>query len=358
MVFTVLTPYDPKVFGNASLLARMSAVFQSQASKKTEQINNSYQQKINSVEFDAKRWKNIEEDIEEARGEVVDARNRAQGVLNYINDAIREINKAEQNSGDSGFAAAGYAAAFDSRLRTIERRVNDPRTPGLNLLGKFEPDLSFNVRPSGNTATVAGQYVGNDYYIIDSDGNRWQPDSRAKILKQYSDYPDSPTSKAGNYATGLQLDSISGDTITFTVAPDTATPEQFTGTVYRSGTKVMNSWFYDGLETTDGRSRALADLGEAKEALTLEVTRYTTSLTTTEFYASMVDAEIKGYRGDTNELIIEQAQEVQRTQKLLQAQFLAASGNVARSFAVRKQYNAMLQPLLNDRVMRLFNLTV
>jgi len=358
MPLTVLSPYNPKSFGNANLLARMNSVFQNLASRKTEEINNSYQQEINSIELDAKRWKNISVDIDNARAEVVDARNRAKGVLRFVNDMIRNVNKTEEHSGDSGFFATGYAATFDSQLRSIESKVNDSRTANMNLLGKFEPDFTFNVGAHGTTATVGGQYIGNDYYIIDSNNNRWQPDKTAKILKQYSEYPDSPTSKAGNFATGLQLDSILGDAITFTVGPDTASPEQFTGTLYRSGTDVMDSWFYDGLSTSDGRTRALADLADAKEALTLEVNRYNTSLTTTEFYASMVDASIKGYRAETNELLIKQAREVQETQQELAARFQAATGNVARSFAIRKQYNAMLQPLLNDRVMRIFNLTV
>jgi len=358
MVFTALSPYSPKTFSNSNLLARMSSVFQNLASQKTQEITNAFQQEINSVELDAKRWKNISKDIDNARAEVVDARNRSKGVLRFVNDMIRNVNKAEQNSGDSGFMAAGYAATLDSQLRSIESKVNDARTANMNLLGKFEPDFSFNVGIHGNTATVGGQFIGNDYYIIDSNNNRWQPDKRSKILKQYSEYPDTPTSKAGNFTTGLQLDSISGDAITFTVAPDTASPEQFTGTLYRSGTNIMDSWFYDGLETSSGRDLALADLAEAKEALTLEVNRYNTSLTTTEFYASMVDASIKGYRKETNDLILEQARAVQEAQQELTAQYQSAAGNVARSFAIRKQYNAMLRPLLNDRVMKIFNLTV
>lgn len=358
MALTVLSPYNARTFGNANLLAKMNSVFQNMASQKTQEINNSYQQEMNSIEMDAKRWKNISADIDNARAEIVDARNRAKGVLRFVNDMIRNVNKTEKNSVNSGFFATGYAATFDSQLRSIESKVNDSRTGSMNLLGTFKPDFTFNVGIRGNTATVGGQYIGNEYYIIDSNNNRWQPDKTAKILKQYSVYPDSPTSKAGNFATGLQLDSISGNAITFTVGPGTASPEQFTGTLYRSGTDIMDSWYYDGLSTSTGRTRALSDLANAKEALTLEVNRYNTSLTTTEFYASMVDASIKGYRSETNELLIKQARDVQEAQQDLAARFQAATGNVARSFAIRKQYNAMLRPLLNDRVMRIFNLTV
>jgi len=357
MPSTVLSPYSAGAFNNASLLARMSKVFEDMATQRTQQIENTFQSKVNSIELDAGRWKRIQGDIDNARGEIVDSYNRAKTVLRYVNDMIRDINKAEQNSGDSGFNAAGYAAALDSRMRTLNAKVQDARSPDINLLDKFETDFTFPVTPTGSNATVSGNFIGTDYYIVDSDNNRWQPDFQAKNLKQYSVYPDTPTSKVGNFATGLRVDSISGDTITFTVGPDTASPESFTGTMHRSGLKLMSSWYYDGLASSDGRTRALTDLGEAKEALTLEVNRYNTSLATTDFYSNIADTAIRGFRTETNDILLEQAAEVGKAQQELGAQYKNATGSIGQSLAMKNQYAKMMAPFIYSGYTKLFDLT-
>jgi len=358
MANTVLSPANVGGFQTAHLMAQVGNVFQQLAASKSQSIDNAFQQDINSIERDADRWKKIQVGIDNANAEINDTLNRAKTVARYIDDMIANIKKAGLHSGDSGFNATGYAATLDSQLRSLNYKVQDGRTVGMNLLDQHKSDFTFTVGIHGTQTTVSGSYIGTEYYIIDSNNNRWQPDLVAKNLKQYSDYPDTPTSNVGNFQTGIRVDSVVGDAINFTIGQDTATPQSFSGTMYRSGLKVMNSWFYDGLSTQAGRDLALADLANAKEAATLEVSRYQTALTANDFYTSLADTVIKGYRTESQELLIEKAAALGKEQQNLNNQYQSAIGSIGQALAQKRSYAKMFLPFIDSRFTKIFNLSV
>ena len=215
-------------------------------------------------------------------------------------------------------------------------------------MSSTKASLEFRVGINGGYETVNSAYVGSNYHVVDDEGKYWALDRASKTLKRYNDYPDDPTSTVGNFQTGIRLDSLSGDAITFTIAPDTATPQTFSGTIYRSGLDVLDSWGYDGLSTSEGRTRALEDLNAAKAALDLEVRRYEVSLSMASFYESMADQAVEGYRDETNALMIEQAKAIQTEQSKLAREYQISTNSVAQALSLQNGYSNMLGSMLSE----------
>lgn len=343
MAMTVLSQFTAGSFDQAQLLSQMQQTFQQNAQKKTDAINNSYNADINSVNMTSDRWKTVRTGIQEGRSVVSNNLARAKQVLSALDSMIMSVNKA--GNSEDGYASA-YASAFDSYLSGLDRTAGTTNTEP-NLLGEAKKTLTYRVGINGTTTTVNSAFIGSDYYIIDSEGKYWDVNRTSKIIKRYDTYPDEPTSIAGNFETGLQLDSISGDDVTFTVGANTATPQTFSGTIHRKGLHVLDSWAYDGLATAAGRQRALDDLKDAKTAVQLEIRRYNVAFTTSDFYDSVASQSITGLRKKTNQMMIEQATAISEEQNKLAREFQMASSAVTQSIAVQNQYAKMLNPLFS-----------
>jgi len=212
-----------------------------------------------------------------------------------------------------------------------------------------EPKLTYEISPSGATTFVNGAHLGSDYHIVDSKGKWWEPDRVARILKRFDEFPGMPANEAGAFENGLRLDSLVGDAITFTVGPDTATPVQYTGTIFREDLMVVDSWFYDGLETQAGRDRAIADLNAAKEAVDLELTRYEVAQSVAVFYEQRAIQTLEGLTKESNDLLVEQAIEIQKAQDELTRQFSTATNSITLAIAQQVNYTELFAPFINER---------
>jgi hypothetical protein len=350
MAMSVLSGSPARLFGRAQLLAQMQQVFEQRASRRAQGIKVGYDQQINSVDLEANRWRTVRTGVREATDVLSKALGRIRGIRNNIDTMIRNVNKAEQREPD-GAGPEVYAASFDSLLRGLDQLAADT-SYSPNLLGVARQSLTYRVGINGSTATVASAYVGSDYYIVDSESKYWDLDRTARILKRYDEFPDHPTSTAGNLATGLSLDSLSGTDITFTVGPDTASPETFSGTLHRKGLEILDAWGYDQFATADGRQRALDDLNQAKLAVDLEIRRYEVAMTSAKFYENLTNGAIKGFQKETNDLILQQAIDIQKAQEELARQFRSAIGSVARSISLQNEYAAMLNPAISGKFAR------
>lgn len=342
-MLTVLSDFSASSFDQANLLAKMGEVFEKQAQQKSEQINAHYQARINAVDLTKNRWETVQKGIQDARSTISTTTSKAKSILTNLDNMIDMVKKAGKNT--DGFIQA-YAASFDSYLRGLDQTAR-VSTIEPNLLGVSKAQLTYRASISGTTTTVNSAFVGSDYYIVDDEGKYWALDRKSKTLKRFNEYPDDPTNTVGNFATGIRLDDLTGDSITFTIGQNTADPKTFSGTLYRKGLDILDSWAYDGLTTEDGRQRALDDLKAAKAAIELEVRRYEVAFTTSNFYEKVAGREMSGLRKKTNAYMIEQAQAIQDEQTRLAREYQSATSRVTQSIAIQNQYAKLLNPLFD-----------
>ncbi len=349
---TVLSAFSASTFNQANLLAKMGEVYEKQAEQKAESISNHYDARINAVNLTKGRWETVRTGIQEARSAISTTTAKVRSILTSIDNMIEAVKKADKNSGSS-LGTDAYAASFDAYLRGLDTTA---QKSGLqpNLIGSAKSQLDYRANIHGSTNTIHGAFLGSDYYIIDDEGKYWALDRSAKTLKRYDDYPNEATSTVGNFQTGIRLDNLNGDDITFTIGPNTGSPQTFSGTLHRKGLQIMDSWGYDGLTTENGRQRALDDLEAAKDAIELEIRRYEIAFTTSNFYERVADNEISGLTKKTNAYLIDQAAEIQELQTKLASEYQSAASRVTQSIAMQNQYAKLLNPLFSDNLVNIF----
>lgn len=348
---TVLDKLTRADFANATLVSQLQASAEERITERTEAIASRFGQKISAVELERKPWEGVKDSAGEASSFLSDTLGRARRVKDALDGMIASVTKATQNT--EGFTNfEGYALTFDSQLGNLVRIAQNGSSP--NLLGTAEPTFRYDISPNFAQASVKGADLGSDYYIEDTEGKLWYPNRGARNLTRYDDYPNTPTSTVGAFGGGLQLDSLVGDTVTFTVGPDTGSPESFTGTIYRDDLRIVDSWFYDGLATADGRERALEAINDAKDAVKLEIRRYEVAISVAQFYEKRAQTQISGLNAENNELLVQQAQEIQKAQDDLARQFQATTSNVAVALSLRVEYANLFAPFVNDRFSSVF----
>ncbi len=345
---SVLSGLSRNTITTATLITNLINAQEKKIALRTQVINGAHQQTIGRLNRGVDKWLAVKKSVGEAASVIHATVGRAKAVLGKIDAMILNVNKAGQPTNGT-VNTDMYAASFDAVLKGIQSDANNTRMQP-NMIGKFEPKLTYRTSPSGSMGSVQGAFIGNDYYITDSAGKRWVPDRNAKILKRYDNYPDGATNKVGAFNGGLRLDSISGDAIAFTIAPNTASPESFSGTLTRKGLRVMDSWYYNGLATDADRQQAISDLKSARTAVSLEIQRYKLAASTATFYEDRVNAEIKGIKSKVADEMIARAKELQISQDKLSREFQNTTSIVAQSLALKNEYARMLAPIVNDKL--------
>lgn len=350
---TVLSPLTGANYNNARLISALQSQYGNRIAAKAVVIEADYASKINGVDRQARKWKDFQAGLDEPRGVVSGAIGRLKGVRGLLDSLIKTVAKADLDP-ESGTRSEGYRATFDSMLRSLRLRV-DQTADRPNLLGKTGArELRIPTDIYGATQSLRQNYKGSDYTILDTSGLRWAPDTVGNLLRRYDSYPDDPSSLSGSLAGGVRLDSLSGDDVTFTIAPDTANPQTFTGTIDREGIGIVDAWFYDNLSTEDGRDRALADLKSARKNVELEINRYQRSLTTIAYYDSRAAIRLGDFRAETGALLIEREREVLTSQDSIQRQFDLATTALSRNQAIINVYKTMFATSGNTVADRVF----
>ncbi len=345
---SVLSGLSRTTFTTATLFSNLINAQEKKIALRTQVINGAHQQAIGRLNRNVEKWLAIKKSVGSAASTIHATVGRAKAILGKIDSMILNVNKAGQPTNGTTNTAM-YAASFDAFIKGIQSDAGNTRMSP-NMIGQSEPKLTYKTSPSGTTGSVQGAFIGNDYYITDSAGKRWVPNRAAKNLKRYDNYPNGATSKVGAFDGGLRLDSISGDAITFTIAPNTATPETFSGTLSRKGLRIMDSWYYNGLATDADRQKAITDLKSARAAVSLEVQRYQLGASTATFYENRVNAEIKGIKSKVADEMIARATELQDAQAKLSREFQTTQSIVAQSLALKNEYARMLSPIVNDKL--------
>ncbi|MBT3237337.1 MAG: hypothetical protein HOK06_07830 [Rhodospirillaceae bacterium] len=340
---TVLSPYSTQQVGFNTLQLQLASYNELKLAAEQQTIADGYQQKVNSVNLDANKFRALSDDLDDVVAFLTSTANRAEQISKKLDELRSIVWKAQYwgNSGD-GVSHKAYSLAFDAIIRTINSTANTAiETP--NLLGSTEHSAyTYYSTVAGQLETVSRSDLSTDYEIVDAGGNTWKRVGEfSKLLTQY----DSTTAATGLYAhlsTGLQLDSLSGSNVGFTISPDTTDTQSFTGTITFSGLKVGDSWYYDGLASSTGRDQAKEDLDYAIAWAEGNAARLKGELATATFYRDKADTAISGYRNLIDDYTISQALELQEAESTYSALNDISVLSVANNQAVRDQYTKLL----------------
>ncbi|CCQ74178.1 hypothetical protein [Magnetospira sp. QH-2] len=330
-------------YSSNMLLSQMQVQQQKKIQAESDKISNEYQTKINGKQTEIDSYTKLKADIGEVSTFLSKTVGQAKSILSNVDAMIRLVVSAEQT--DSGYG--NYGTTFDNFLKRLDATTESGGVTK-NPLSRLEPDVFYKSSRYGGSQRVQGNYLGDSYQIIDSNDKVWIPDHQSKLLKQYNSYPDDPTNVNYSLEHGVRFDSVTGSSVTFTLNPDSGTPEALTGTLTGKGLEIVNAWYYENLNTTDGRTRAKADLDDAKAAAKVEVARYESAFAIAKYFEEKASTEAKGLTSDVNELLIERAQEVQQRQLELAQEFEAAQGRVVAAMSLKVDYQFMFRGLTGN----------
>ncbi len=323
--------------------------------KRGETVGGSYNTKINSIEREQAQWKTVSKDVGEATTKLSSTIGRLRQVLTKIDAMMNSVTQAGIQKDEGGFDSDVFAASFDAQYRSLSKALEESSAQP-NLLGSAEPTMSYRISPTNEMNSVTGTSINGDYYIIDSDEKKWVLDRDAGTLKRYDSYPDEPTSTVGSLQGGISLDSLSGDQITFTIAPDTASPETFSGTLHSDGLPVYDTWFYDNLASEDNRSEAMEALESAKAIVKYQISRYETEFAVAQFYEERANDATSGLNSEKNTTLIEKATAVGEAQEEMNRQYEAAINRVATAAKMQNNFTNLFKSMNQSASYKLFSL--
>lgn len=337
---TVLTPVNANNIQNQLLLKQLRGFFESKVNKQSAVLLGRFNAQLNTVSREAEPWRAFKEDLVEPLRQVNRLVSRLESIRKTLDSLLKTLNTASTDP-EADANASGYAAAFDSQLKSI-RGYAESTFDLPNLLGKDEQArLSFPITPTGNvTQTINGTYAGTDYHIVDENGNRWQPERKTKLLVEYVSYPETEGDTKVALETGAKLDAFDSETdaITFTVNSATAAVETIDGTVVREGLGVLDSWLYAGLASQGDRDRALADIEAAKDIVDLEIRRYKVAATVVQFHSERAETNIGALDKQRDALLFERGKELSDGKDALDRQFSIAQQALISNINFQKNY--------------------
>ncbi len=242
---------------------------------------------------------------------------------------------------------------FDEYVDRINR-VADTYSKAYNPIGNvvstdWTPNtISFTTDLAGSETAMAGTYVGADYYIQASDGTMWVPEPGTSTITQYTVYntenePDS--TKAEGFAStrnGLKLQSYNAATgaIAVTVDPEN-NPQTVTGTLKTGGLDLMQSWFYGGLDSEQGRADAIAAIDHAETLIIAAESKMVSMAASVKAANLKVDDSMSELKAERSEAMRGQLTETYEAQ-IKQQQELQILQSTFENMATQQAYYANL----------------
>ncbi len=298
---TVLSAINPQSFGNTLLLLQLDRNNAQKVQREQKNVSDTISRQVNSVNQKADKYRDLKEDIRKAINFIDRLVSRGDNIKNLLDKMATITFKANYGI---PLSFPGYSNSFDSYLRRFNIEAEDMGI-NPNLLGSAsQVKYSYAYKINGATKTLSPTFVGSDYTIKESGDYIWRRD---RDLGQLRRFVDSTGAYTGTYvglsSSNIQLDSFTAadDTVTFTTAFGTAAATQYSGTITRSGVKVLDGWLYAGLSTADGRTRAEDDLHDAEDILLGVISAFKSAQTAASFYDDQIDIKLAGF----NDLIEE-----------------------------------------------------
>jgi len=244
------------------------------------------------------------------------------------NTQVTTINN-EADSGGAGFNLIGNINRLDGTPNTIEYR---------NDLGV-------------GTTQLRGTYAGSDFRIEANDGTVWVPDLGSDLIEAYSSLGGTAQKyttgegieirKATSTRNGMELVSYNEQTNAITVKISVVPhepPITVTGTLKRTGTGVMQSWFYNDFATQADRNRASKDISRAEINLAMASADLERSAVQTGTDQRKVDNALDELTKQSGDLQAKQMEETQAAQVKAAQQYQAMLTNLQNMSSQQQNY--------------------
>ena len=204
-----------------------------------------------------------------------------------LRDLVHQVELAQVSTASTEDRLS-YALAYDQSLRDFNNIINAASAGGINLIGGVErgvflpDDVEYVARPSSfSTETVSGSFLGSDFFIEDGSGDQFFPGVFGRQLELLPE--ESPAN---------EIELLDDDTIVFdfdtgaiTLTRDGAGSAFLSGTVTRSGVRLLNSYIYEGFQDSVLRDQAATDVRDA-------ITRFDAATATFEAQRATVSARL------------------------------------------------------------------
>lgn len=251
-----------------SLAKAFMAQAEKQITRQQQQIAEKAQVDIDAARREMVRWLPVIESINAAKENISDARNRIESLdktLVKMYSTLREPEDGDwtvQANKFNGLRSALVSAGTDKNSNNLLATVRRGDTYASN---QVEYQASLDPR---NVTVVFGRYLGSDYKINLPDDTFWMPSSTGQI-QQYSSFPNGKIGYPQSTVSGSSAieGTFDESALDFSVGNSVGPRQTFSGSLERFGLGVLQSWLYDGLETSEGRERALEDIEKARGIL-------------------------------------------------------------------------------------------
>jgi len=262
---------------------QMIAQKQEELTKGTAKIENSYDSQTALLDMQSDQWAKVKASLNNAEIAVDNGEEGTDKIKDILLNMrilignFAELKDTEATEGiDLSETKLELQGQFDEYVDEINR-IADAYSEAYNPIGRvvstdWTPNtITYKTDIYNNGQTMTGSYIGADFYIASDDGTLWVPEPGTSSIQQYEIYNtdnEKDSTKADGFTStrnGLRLDSYDESTgaITITVDPENDAM-QVTGTIKFGGMELMQSWFYDGLDSEAGREAALAAIEKAE----------------------------------------------------------------------------------------------
>ena len=350
---TVLSPVNARDLSSIAAITQVSQFNAQRLAALQRAIADDFQGQINTINLTANGSRALRAKLKRSIDLLNEVVRRVTNIRNFTDSLLKAAVQAASGSTSSEFANA--ARVFDSIIGRIAFESRSSRFNPNLLAQSTQRDFTFRITEAGATQTVSGKFLAIDYTITDTGGQIWV--RQGLQLYRTDATTGAPTGESAAIVGGIRLDSFTAatDTVTFTIAPDTADEQQFTGTLSRSGLGILDAFLYEGLETTDGRDRAISDIEEAKRTIDSELARYGRALTTAEFYQGRTDVNLGNFSALIDELTLAQAIELQEVALEINRSDALTATLAAGSLAARNELLNLLSPRRDPLISALIN---
>jgi hypothetical protein len=273
-----------------------------------------------------------------------------------INNTLLTMRTTVALAGENGDDPELRAAEFDAHVNSINNEAN-AGGPLFNLVGQinrttYEPNqIEYRNNLGAGQTILTGTHIGADYRIKTTDGKYWIPELGTDSMTERSALQGvvgkttlsdgTEVDKTVSTRNAIKLVSYDDTTkdITFEVTYDpTLPPETVTGKLEGDGLGLMPAWFYDGLETADGRKRAYAAIERAERELVGRTTPLTQAEAMVKRDNQRIDTELDRLTKDKTKALENQLTETEKLQVKAQQQIQAMYYNLENLSAQQQNY--------------------
>lgn len=216
--------------------------------------------------------------------------------LNKSSSVLTELKTklAALTSASTAGERADAAEALDNALLHINKYANTAGDYGRNPIGKPSAtfrtsDLLVTSGGIGASNFIKGKFLGAEFTVTDGDGKTWRLDRSTDTWTQYDSFPDQPT---GTSYAQADVSVASFDEATGAVVLDTP-GGQVSGTIEKFGVQMLDSFFYNGLQSDQDVANAVAALDSAIARFTIDKLAFTSAAASVEGKLAQLNGKIK-----------------------------------------------------------------